>query len=50
MIRLVFIAGVIGLGIGVALAQEDPIAARSRGQGWPLAERCRRLWGRKATP
>ena len=28
MIRLVFIAGVIGLGIGVALAQEDPIAAR----------------------
>jgi cytochrome c556 len=28
MIRLVFIAGVIGLSIGVALAQEDPIAAR----------------------
>jgi cytochrome c556 len=28
MIRLVFIAGVIGLGVSVALAQEDPIAAR----------------------
>ena len=28
MIRLVFIAGIIGLGMGVALAQEDPIAAR----------------------
>jgi cytochrome c556 len=28
MIRLIFIAGVIGLGVGIALAQEDPIAAR----------------------
>lgn len=28
MIRLVFIAGLIGLGVTVALAQQDPIAAR----------------------
>jgi cytochrome c556 len=28
MIRTVFVLGAIGLGIGIALAQEDPIAAR----------------------